>query len=67
LALEANVPVGLGFIDYRRKQLGIERWVMLTGDEQEDLAMFRAYYADKTAFDPQKAGEIRFRERRSAR
>ena len=67
LALEANVPVGLGFIDYHRKLLGIERWVTLTGNEAEDLAMFREYYADKTAFDPQKAGDIRFRERRIAR
>ena len=63
LALAARVPVGLGFIDYRQKLMGIERWVMLTGDEDKDLALFRAFYADKVAFDPQKAGEIRFRER----
>ena len=67
LALTANVPVGLGFIDYGRKLMGIERWVMLSGNEAEDLAMFREYYADKKAFDPAKAGDIRFRERRVAR
>ena len=65
LALAAQVPVGLGFIDYGKKLMGIEHWVMLSGNEQEDLALFRAYYADKAAFDPAKAGDIRFRDRRA--
>lgn len=61
LALAANVPVGLGFIDFRTKRLGVERWVTLSGDEETDLETFRAYYADKTAFAPEKAGDIRFK------
>lgn len=61
IALQAGVPVGLGFFDYRSKRVGIERWVTLTGDEAADLAMLREYYADKTACYPEKAGDIRFR------
>lgn len=62
LALEAGVPVGLGFFDFRNKRVGVERWVTLSGDEEKDLAMLRDYYADKSAYDPEKAGDIRFRK-----
>lgn len=62
LALAANVPVGLGFFDYRNKCVGVERWVTLSGNEDADLAMLRSYYADKTACYPEKAGDIRFRQ-----
>ena len=61
LALAAGVPVGLGFIDYGRKQVGVERWVTLSGKVEDDLALLRAYYADKTALHPELAGDIRFK------
>jgi 1-acyl-sn-glycerol-3-phosphate acyltransferase len=62
LALEAGVPVGLGFLDFRNKRVGVERWVTLSGNEEADLAMLREYYADKTAYYPEKAGDIRFKD-----
>lgn len=61
IALATGVPVGLGFFDYRRKVVGIERWITLSGNEAQDLALLRAYYADKTARHPDQAGDIRFR------
>lgn len=61
LAIKAGVPVGLGFIDYADKRLGVERWIMLSGDEEQDLALLRAYYVDKAALYPEKAGDIRFK------
>ena len=64
LALAANVPVGLGFIDYRTKTAGIAQWVTLSGDEKTDLAMLRDFYADKIGLYPENAGDIRFKERR---
>lgn len=64
LALAAKVPVGLGFMDYGRKCVGIERWVTMSGDAEADLQMLRDYYADKRACYPEKAGDIRFLERR---
>jgi 1-acyl-sn-glycerol-3-phosphate acyltransferase len=65
LALAAGVPVGLGFIDYGGKRIGIERWVTLSGDEEADLQLLREYYADKTGLYPENAGAIRFRDRRA--
>ena len=61
LALAANVPIGLGFIDYGKKEAGVECWLTLTGNEAEDLEALRTYYADKRARYPEKAGDIRFR------
>lgn len=61
VALGARVPVGLGFIDYPRREVGIETWLSLSGNEEEDLARIRAYYADKRGRKPEKEGAIRFR------
>ena len=61
LALQADVPLGLAFIDYGKKQIGVERWIKLSGDVEADLELIRAYYADKTALFPEKAGDIRFK------
>lgn len=61
LARKADVPVGLAFIDYRRKCLGIERWIELTGDKDADMAVIRDYYADKSPLYPEKAGPVRLR------
>lgn len=52
LTLETGVAVALGFFDYRNKRVGVERWVMFSGDEEIDFAMLDEYYADKTACYP---------------
>lgn len=61
LARAAGVPLGLAFADYQTKRVGIEQWIMLSGDEAADLALLQAFYQDKKAFDPAKAGNIHFR------
>ena len=63
LAMEAGIPVGLGFIDYGHKRVGIERWITLSGDEAADLAVLRDYYQNKKAYDPARAGDIVFLRR----
>jgi 1-acyl-sn-glycerol-3-phosphate acyltransferase len=66
VALQLDLPVALAFIDYRRKRVGATEFMHMTGDEQRDLTALRAYYADKTARYPAKAGTIAFRARPSA-
>ncbi len=61
LALEAKVPVGLAYIDYARRTVGLDTYLTLTGDEEADLARIRSYYRDKVGKRPDQAGEIRFR------
>jgi hypothetical protein len=62
LATTAGVPIGLGFVDYGKKRVGIECWIMLSGDREADLAQIKAFYADKTGYRPERAGVIRFKD-----
>lgn len=61
LAVAARVPVGLAFIDYRERVVGLGVYLALSGREHVDLERMRAFYAGKTAKHPEQAGEIRFR------
>ena len=61
IALAAKVPVALGFLDYPRKQIGIGKMLMLSGDIEGDLEIIRAFYADKVGKFPGEHGEIRLR------
>lgn len=62
LALDAGVPVGLAYIDYARRVVGLDTYLDLTGDPQRDLDAIRGAYAGKTPRRPENAGEIRFRD-----
>jgi 1-acyl-sn-glycerol-3-phosphate acyltransferase len=61
IALGADVPCGLGFIDYPSKTLGIARYVRFSGNAEEDIALLQAFYSDKRGRFPEQASEIRFR------
>ena len=49
IATAANVPIALGFLDYRRKVGGIAGTFMTTGDMDADMAAVRARYAGFTS------------------
>jgi 1-acyl-sn-glycerol-3-phosphate acyltransferase len=61
LALAMKVPVGLAFIDYRRKAVGVRDYVRMSGDAPADLRLLRRFYADKRGRYPQQASTIDFR------
>ena len=63
LALAADVPIGLGYIDYGRKQVGIDRYVRMTGNEEQDLQLLRDFYATIKPRKPGNAGGLKFRQR----
>ena len=58
LALAAGVPVGLAFIDYRTRVVGLREYVHLTGDREADMARIRAAYEGKVGLRPERAGTI---------
>lgn len=60
LALAAKVPLGLAYIDYPQKRVGIGAYIELTGDERADLDALRRFYAGKTGKHAANQGEIRF-------
>jgi 1-acyl-sn-glycerol-3-phosphate acyltransferase len=61
LALKAKVPVGLAFLDYRTRVVGLDTYLTMSGDEEADLARIRAIYAGKEGKHPEQASDIRLR------
>jgi hypothetical protein len=45
IARAAGVPVGLAFIDYRTRRVGVGAYVELTGDPELDWQAFAGFYA----------------------
>lgn len=62
IARVANVPVVLGFLDYRRRRGGFGPEIVLTGEPSEDMDEIRAFYADKQGRYPDQVGEILLKE-----
>ena len=67
LALAAGVPLGLAFIDYAQREVGVGAWLELSGDEEADLERIRAFYAGKRGCRHELAGTIRFAPREPTR
>jgi 1-acyl-sn-glycerol-3-phosphate acyltransferase len=63
LARYLDLPLGLAFIDYEHREVGIGAWLHLTGDVERDLDQIREAYRTRRGKRPELAGDIRFRER----
>lgn len=54
IAIKANVPIQLAYIDYEKKEMGITGILYPTGDEIADLAKVHAFYKNINAKHPEK-------------
>lgn len=54
IAKGAEVPIALGYIDYRRKAGGIHRLVYPTGNIESDMALITEFYSTVTGKYPQQ-------------
>jgi 1-acyl-sn-glycerol-3-phosphate acyltransferase len=54
VARGANVPVALGWLDYKKKEGSIGHLVHLTGDVKKDMDLIRAFYAGISGKFPEK-------------
>jgi 1-acyl-sn-glycerol-3-phosphate acyltransferase len=61
IALEAKVPVVLGYLDASTRTLGLGPVVQLTGDREQDLEVIRKFYEDKRGLRPEQASTIALR------
>lgn len=61
IALTAGVPIALGYIDYPRRQIGIDRMFEPSGDIETDFKILEEYYHDKIGKRPENQGPIRIR------
>lgn len=60
IAMEADVPVVLGFLDYGARRLGIGPIVKLSGDRDADLSRIREFYSTIEGRWPANVSPIRF-------
>lgn len=58
IAVEAKVPIALGYVDYRNKKLGVGATLYPTGDINKDFEIIREFYKDKTGLRPENQGPI---------
>jgi 1-acyl-sn-glycerol-3-phosphate acyltransferase len=61
VAIAANVPIVCVYLDYGTRVGGFGTVVVPTGDVDADMAVIRAFYADKAGKYPDKKSEIRLR------
>ncbi|MCD4736970.1 MAG: 1-acyl-sn-glycerol-3-phosphate acyltransferase [Bacteroidales bacterium] len=53
IAMNANVPLVLGYLDYKLKKGGIEKTLIPSGDYQKDFAEIEKFYRGITAKHPE--------------
>jgi len=56
IALGAEIPIAMAFIDYKRKASGVGPTLYPTGNIEADMEVIRNFYANVTAKYPDKAG-----------
>ena len=61
MALAANVPLILGYLDYKRKAGGCGPVIHLTGDIPADMERIRSFYEDVEGAHPELHTRIRLR------
>jgi len=63
IAHRSGVPIGLGYIDYSKKMIGLEKVITPTGDIEKDFRIIQLYYQGKRGKYPDKQGEVRVKVR----
>jgi 1-acyl-sn-glycerol-3-phosphate acyltransferase len=54
VALKAQVPIALGYLDYVKKEAGVGKIVMPTGNFEEDITVINDFYRGITGKFPEK-------------
>lgn len=62
IAREAGVVIGLGYLDYGRRQAGVGRLLTPSGDVRADMEIIRAFYSDIRGKRPELETVPRLRE-----
>jgi 1-acyl-sn-glycerol-3-phosphate acyltransferase len=62
IAREANVPIVLGLLDFKKKVGGLFEAIETTGDLTADMDRIRAFYAGASGKYPERFGPVKLRE-----
>lgn len=66
IALEAKVPIVLGFLDFARKRGGLGEVLEPSGDIASDFEKLRAFYADVKGKHPERQGRVQLADEPTA-
>jgi 1-acyl-sn-glycerol-3-phosphate acyltransferase len=61
VAHDARVPLGLAFIDYRRQEVGVQHFMMLSGHADADMALIQQQLEGRVGKHPDRAAPIRLK------
>jgi len=61
VARDAGVPLGLVFLDYGRREVGVAHFMMLSGDVEADMAQVAEHLGSRTGRRPEYATPIRLK------
>ena len=61
IAMAADIPVGIGYVDYATRTVGVSEYFRLSGDEAADMRRIAEAYANRGARNPANAAPIRFK------
>lgn len=53
IAVNAGVPILMGYVDAATKEAGLADFFYTTGDIEKDMPAIRAFYADKVGINPE--------------
>lgn len=53
IALKAEVPIVLAYLDYKKKEIGLTQIFYPSGDELSDLKIIKEFYKDKKGKYPE--------------
>ena len=63
IALKANVPIAMAYLDYGNKTIGVGPSFVPSGDLHADFEIIREYYTGIVGKNPKRQGEIRLAEK----
>jgi len=63
IALKSKVPIALGYVDYRKKMVGIGRILLPSDDSSKDFAIIKEFYRHKSGKYPEKQGKVRLKKK----
>jgi 1-acyl-sn-glycerol-3-phosphate acyltransferase len=59
IALKANVPILLAYIDYLKKEIGVKALFYPTGNADADMSLIKAYYEGVTGRHPRNFSQMK--------
>jgi 1-acyl-sn-glycerol-3-phosphate acyltransferase len=65
IALGAKVPICFGFVDYKRKLVGLADYIIPTGDIEMDMHKIKTFYETITPRFPENYGPIKLLPRKA--